>query len=209
MKKNNQKQIIYVLTNEAMPGIVKIGKTTNSVKQRMRSLYNSGVPVPFECFHASVVSDSIDVEKRLHNAFKKDRINKNREFFEIEPECVLEILGIKGIEIEDVTPSEDPVETPDDKTAIEKLEKRRENFSFEMVDIPPGSTLTFEEDENKTAQVIKNNKVIYKGQELSLSAAALQAKHELGHPWKSAHGAAYWEYEGETLKDRRKRMEAE
>jgi len=41
MSKNNQ--IVYVLTNEAMPNLVKIGKTTRSdVKTRMSELYSSG-----------------------------------------------------------------------------------------------------------------------------------------------------------------------
>ena len=38
-------QIAYVLTNPAMPGLVKIGKTTQlEVKERMKQLYGTGVP---------------------------------------------------------------------------------------------------------------------------------------------------------------------
>ncbi len=51
--------------------------------------------------HASVVDRSKNVEGRLHNAFEKYRVNRNREFFEITPESVLEM-----VEIRDVTPSE-------------------------------------------------------------------------------------------------------
>jgi hypothetical protein len=43
-------QIVYVLTNPAMPGLVKIGKTTQvEVEERMKQLYGTGVPVPFDC----------------------------------------------------------------------------------------------------------------------------------------------------------------
>ncbi len=31
-------EIIYILTNEAMPGYVKIGKTNNNLEQRVREL---------------------------------------------------------------------------------------------------------------------------------------------------------------------------
>ena len=45
------KEIIYVLTNSAMEGYVKIGRTTN-LDQRLSSLDNTSVPLPFECVFA-------------------------------------------------------------------------------------------------------------------------------------------------------------
>ena len=43
--------IVYVLTNPAMPGIVKIGMTDmrQNVQHRMGQLYSTGVPLPFDC----------------------------------------------------------------------------------------------------------------------------------------------------------------
>lgn len=43
--------VIYLMTNVAMPGMVKIGKTdsVNSLTARLRDLYNTSVPLPFEC----------------------------------------------------------------------------------------------------------------------------------------------------------------
>lgn len=56
--------IIYVLTNPAMNGLVKIGKTSReSVDQRLNELYSTGVPVPFECVFAGKVEDESKVEK--------------------------------------------------------------------------------------------------------------------------------------------------
>jgi hypothetical protein len=43
--------IVYLLTNPSMPDIVKIGFTSD-LTVRMRSLYSSSVPVPFECYFA-------------------------------------------------------------------------------------------------------------------------------------------------------------
>lgn len=200
-------KIVYILINEAMPNLVKVGRTTTSINQRMKELYTSGVPVPFECFHASVVTDDIDVERRIHRAFSKYRVNTNREFFEIEPENILAILEM--VELEDVTPSEDYIETKDDQIAIQRLEQKRERFSFDMVGISLGEILVFDKDETITCSILDNNKVLYQGQKLSLSEAALQALGSVGYHWKAAQGAAHWTYNGETLKARRERLESE
>ncbi len=192
-----------------MPGLVKIGRTDTTIEQRMQDLYKTGVPVPFECFHASVVANAVDVEKRLHQAFNKYRTNKNREFFEIPPEDVAVILTMDGVEITDVTPKEDIVETQDDIVAMEKLEQKTKRFNFKIYDIPIGATLIFDRDPEKTCKVIAGNNVEYNGRELSLSAAALEVLKELGFNWKQAQGPAHWTYKGETLKARKERMESE
>ena len=38
--------IVYILTNEAMPGLVKIGCTNGELASRIRQLYSTGVPLP-------------------------------------------------------------------------------------------------------------------------------------------------------------------
>ena len=74
--------IVYLLTNPVMPGLVKIGMTTQEdIDKRMKELYTTGVPVPFECKFACKVkkSDCLKIEKALHKAFDPQRINQNRE----------------------------------------------------------------------------------------------------------------------------------
>ena len=62
--------IVYVLTNPAMPGLVKIGKTSRSeVDARLGELYSTGVPVPFDCAFAGRVEDETAVERAFHQAF--------------------------------------------------------------------------------------------------------------------------------------------
>ena len=100
--------IIYILINEAMPGYVKIGKTSNSVEERMKSLDSTGVPLPFECFYASKVKDMDSAEKLLHDAFGGQRTRAKREFFEVDPARIASAL--KLADGEDVTPRDDVVE---------------------------------------------------------------------------------------------------
>ena len=62
--------IVYVLTNPAMPGLVKIGMTDkDDVQQRMNQLFSTGVPFPFECVIAREIDDhnAGDVENALHS----------------------------------------------------------------------------------------------------------------------------------------------
>ena len=73
--------IVYLLTNPVMPGLVKIGMTTQEdIDKRMKELYTTGVPVPFECQFACKVKkgDCAKIEKALHTAFAPQRINANR-----------------------------------------------------------------------------------------------------------------------------------
>ena len=199
---NDNQQIVYILINEAMPGYVKIGKTIN-LEQRIRSLDTTGVPLPFECFYAASVQDMDFAEKRLHGAFADNRVRSNREWFEIAPERVVEALQLA--QIENVTPREDYVESTEDKVALDKARKRREAFNFKMVEIAPGSVLTFTRDELVTCIVVDNKNIDFNGEQMSISKAA-QIALDANYP---AQGPLYWEYEGETLDERRTRMERE
>ncbi len=48
---------VYILTNESMPDIIKIGITDN-LSRRLRDLDNTSTPLPFECFYALEVEDA-------------------------------------------------------------------------------------------------------------------------------------------------------
>lgn len=198
-------EIIYILINEAMPGYVKIGRTTASVEQRILELSrSSAVPLPFECYYAAKVKDSNQVEMAFHDAFGDHRVNPRREFFNIAPERVVAIL--KLLALEDVTPSRNVgVESKEDAIAIERARKKRSAFNFKMVDISAGSELKFIRDESITSVVAPDQKhVIFNGKEMSSSeAAALILKSKW---WPQ--GPGYWTYEGETLDERRTKLES-
>lgn len=42
---------IYCLSNPSMPGVVKIGLTTNTVEERVKQLDTTGVPSAFKIEH--------------------------------------------------------------------------------------------------------------------------------------------------------------
>lgn len=200
-------EIIYILINEAMPGYVKIGKTNNNLEQRVKELSAStSVPLPFTVFYACKVKDANFVEHQLHDAFDNNRINPRREFFQIAPERV--VAALKLAELEDITPKSDLIDTAEDKEAHRKAVDRRERFNFELADIPVGSEIYFGRDETKKAKVVNLHHVKsiqFNGEITSLSDSARKI---LGYNYGIA-GTDYWMYEGETLDERRRRLESE
>ena len=89
--------IVYALTNAAMPGIVKIGMTDrDDIRRRMSDLYTTGVPLPFDCVVAREIDgrEALEIENALHTAFGPNRVNSSREFFQIDPEQVQALLRV-------------------------------------------------------------------------------------------------------------------
>lgn len=195
-----QNEIVYVLTNPAMLGLVKIGRTTQKdIGDRLRQLYTTGVPLPFECVYACRVSDCAKVEAAFHFAFGKSRINESREFFQIEPERVIAVL--KLLAISDATPEVESVllenVTPEEKSASIKIKaSRRPSMNFVQMGIPIGERLVFK-DGITFATVVGEKKVEYKGDTCSLTAATRDA---LGVDF-DVQPSPHWFYNGKMLKE--------
>ncbi len=193
--------IVYVLTNEAMPGYVKIGLTQqNDVGDRVKQLDNTSIPVPFECYFAAHVEDCRKVERTLHFVFGGDRARRNREFFTIEPDLAKAIIELVAIDKIDLTDEEQDID-PKERQDIEELRSRREIRTFKTLNVPIGSELTFVKDDQVTCLVSGTRKVTFEGKELSPSAAALEVIHQMGYEWTSVNGMEYWTYNGLRLCD--------
>lgn len=192
--------IIYLLSNPAMPGIIKIGKTIHEdVKVRMAQLYSTGVPVPFECLYAAKVANIDDVEKAFHTAFGPNRLNPRREFFEIESGQAIAIL--KLLELENVSPlveQEVNVVDPIEIEAGKAFAQKRPRLNFVEMGIPVGSELIFNNN-GEIATVISERNVRFRNEETSLTNATRQALGE-GYAYNVAPGP-YWRFNGRKLRD--------
>lgn len=171
--------IIYILSNPAMPGIIKIGKTTKEdVKIRMKELYSSGVPLPFECVYAAKVRNIDEVERALHNAFSPDRLNPKREFFEIEPSQAIAI--IKLLELQNVSPLVEQEENVIDNLELEAgkaYAQKRPRMNFEEMGIPVGSQLVFNNNA-EVATIVSDRMVNFRNEQTSLTNATRMALGE-------------------------------
>ncbi len=83
---------VYILTNPAMPGLVKIGSTKLLPDVRARQLASTGVPRPFQVVAFHRFEDELRVERKLQAMFSQHRVHSRREFFEVSVEKAHEAL---------------------------------------------------------------------------------------------------------------------
>jgi hypothetical protein len=191
-------EIVYVLTNPAMPNLVKIGWTSESdANARIAQLYSTGVPVPFKLDYACKVANGNEVEKALHIAFSPNRVNPRREFFKIEPEQAIAILRLLHTEDATIEIAAQPAGLDEQSIAAgEQLRTRRPNMNFEEMGIPAGSELKSVHDPS-TVTVVGPRKVRLGDEELSLTAATRQVM-QIDY---SVQPGPHWTFNGKLLRD--------
>lgn len=190
--------IVYVLNNSAMPGLIKIGRTTqDDAKVRIDQLYTTGVPVPFTLAYACKVPNSEEVEKALHIAFAPWRINAKREFFRMEADQAIAILKLLHEEDATAEVSHQPsIIDSASKEAADELTKKRPHLNFEEMGIFVGEVLQSKHGE-ATATVVGPRKVKFGDEEISLTAATRMVLNIEYSVQPSPH----WTYKGRSLSD--------
>lgn len=198
---NEDYGIVYALTNEAMPGLVKIGMTTkHDMNERLSQLFTTGVPYPFKCLYACRVAQVKKVEKRLHNAFDAFRVKNNREFFKIEPDKVVGILELLGPndmqdEVNEKINEKDEFSNVTNSDDVNKKDKKKESYDFAKMGIPIGVKLqsVFKKQENIEVEVVNSrNKVRYNNEIVTLSNITQRIT---GY----THPTPWWTYNGKNL----------
>jgi len=202
---------IYILENEAMPGLWKIGSSERKdINDRINELYNgrSGVPFPFNIVFVGKVEDHKTVEDCIKKQFKRFRVNPKREFFNIDPEIIKPWLKEK-FSVKDVTESineeYDKTVGDSDKKALVKyeyeIEKRQPKFNLKEMGIEDGEIITYKYNENKKAEVIGNT-VKYDGKVYKSMAKLTNEILKKDRGYKvGVSPILYWKYKGKLLKD--------
>ena len=195
--------IVYVLTNPAFGNYIKVGKTTNLV-QRIKSLDNTSVPLPFRCVFAVEVENESEVEGLVHKAFADHRTRSKREFFEIDPQRVISALKLTGGK--DVTPKDDIAEDDEGVEAFSKAtRKQRKTYAFSEIGMTIGDEIYFSNDNKIKATISSERRITFEGEETSLSRSALTLLQREGYTWRTVNGWNYWMFENETLSERLER----
>ena len=195
--------IVYLLTNPVMPGLVKIGMTAQEdIDRRMKELYTTGVPVPFECQFACKVKkcDCAKIEKALHTAFAPQRVNQNREFFRIQVEqakAILELFHHTDVTV-DVSEEIENDLTDDDKAAAVKAQAKRPPLNFYEMGLQKGDVLLWKDDPSISVSIISERKVLYEGEETSISALSAKLK---GYNVRHISPGAHWLFNEKLLGD--------
>ena len=209
----NNVVVIYILTNPSFPQYVKIGYA-NDVNDRLKQLNRSEcVPFSFRLYAYYEVSNRLS-DKKIHEII--DNLNPDlrsieenngqkrvREFYAMDAEEAYKMLesiaSINGLEknLHRVAPSPEELE---DEQEAEKV--RLDAFKFSMCNIREGEELEFVDDPTKKCYVKNEKKVIFEGEEYSLSMLA-QMLSKKDYPLAGPH---YFKYKGEILNDLRNRL---
>jgi hypothetical protein len=198
---NTKYGVVYILTNPAMPGFVKIGKTANNIHDRLRELYTTGVPLPFDCPYACEVDDCDLVENSLHKAFYPNRTNPKREFFEIDPEQAIVIL--KLFAKKDVTPAMkaeiDKAVSKVELEASENYKKKRPPLNFTEMGIPIGAKLVFSYGDMDAEVFVSSDRKVKTNPEDDEEKSLTQLTREILDLDYNVQPTRYWNYEGKSL----------
>ena len=203
-------EIVYVATNPAMPGYIKIGLTNrDDVRLRLKELSGATeVPLPFECLYAAEVDDAKKVEDAIHKAFDCDRVNPKREFFTTSPGRIITLL--KAHALSDKTPDTqkilDEVTSPEDKSA--QAAANRTRIKFGEIGILPGAELEFTEDPTKKCKVLDDKQSVEYNGETFYSLADL-ARELCDYENQPNTAPMLFTYQGTTLSELRKRLKSE
>lgn len=80
---------IYVVRNEAMPDLLKVGFTGRDYLTRIAELSNTSVPFKYDLLALFLVRDGKSCEQQLHELLSPHRVDKHREFFRISLSTLL------------------------------------------------------------------------------------------------------------------------
>ena len=184
------KGYIYIMTNPALKGMVKIGYAAD-VEMRRKQLSTTALPYEYAVYATYETPGALE-DKKLHamidNLNPDLRVSKNREFFVMSPEDAYSLLEAIA------TISGSKARLKKIKVSpVKKQKVRRPPVDFTKCNIPIGAELVFIEDPNIVATVVSDRKVEYNGEITSLSAITGAIK---GH---STQGPSYFTYNGKKV----------
>lgn len=203
-QQNEDCGFVYILKNESMPGLIKIGITDNT-KERLRTLNNTSVPLPFEASYVCKVKkkDMKRIEDALHKAFAPDRVNPKREFFRTDEERVIPVLSLFSIEnvtdevVQELSDGTDPVERAALEREKAEAPRRRPTLNLYELGVGKDDHLLWKEDTKVFVTVASERKVVFKGELMSLTAATSRIK---GLSY-GIQPTPFWLFNGRSLKE--------
>ena len=74
---------IYVLTNESMPNLLKVGLTSHLPEDRAKQLFNTAIPSPFVVAFRQITSHPRAVEKKPMSFYLNFELMKTGSFLKL------------------------------------------------------------------------------------------------------------------------------
>lgn len=84
---------VYILSNDSLNGLLKIGSTTFGAEKRAKQLsYTTALPSPFIVEYEIYVRHYVEFEKAIHRKLDSYRVNPKREFFAVSIDKAIEVI---------------------------------------------------------------------------------------------------------------------
>ena len=89
---------VYAITNDAMPGLVKIGATARDPADRLNEArHDTWAPSCFRITEQAAVDDAFGTERVIHALLAPRRFEARREFFRLSHEEALAVFAVVEI----------------------------------------------------------------------------------------------------------------
>jgi hypothetical protein len=208
----NYKNVIYILTNPALEGYVKIGYAAD-LQKRIKQLSQAlAIPYSFQAYAVYETPAKL-TDMALHDII--DNLNPNlrtveqdadgkthrKEFYIMSPEeaytILKDIAKISGTtdKLHRIKRSEEELEDNAEATEVRRTAMLKP-FTFSACDIPIGAEVVYTRNPSVKGIVVDDKHIRIGNEIMSLSAAVIK---DTG--WKSAQGPAFFTYNGRLLKD--------
>lgn len=184
---------IYIMTNPALKGMVKIGYAAD-VELRRKQLSTTALPYEYEVYATYETEGKLE-DKKLHKLIDilnpELRVSKNREFFVMSPEEAYELLE----SIATISGSQKKLKKIK-QSPITKQKIKKPAINFKECGIPIGAELVYTENPEIRVIVKTDRKVLYNEELTSLSAVAASLKGV-----KAIQGPQFFTYNGRPIID--------
>jgi hypothetical protein len=118
---------VYVITNKAMPGLVKVGFSLKDPVLRAKELENAGMPYPFHVEHKILIHAARDTEQEIHRQMRQ--WHEAKEWFRCPVEqAIADITVVAGTRIffEENSQSKSPRSAEEEIAQNRNLELKRQ-----------------------------------------------------------------------------------
>ena len=137
---------VYIITNSAMPDLVKVGYSTKDPDLRAAELGHTGSPHPYVVVYELLIRNPYEVEQRAHAILRNFR--EGKEWFRCTLDVAVQAVrqatdGLTVLENLRVTLPDPPeIEADSGRLAREQEINRQEVFRLKtrIHNIPPGNT---------------------------------------------------------------------
>lgn len=172
---------VYILSNPALEGWYKIGRTQKPPYKRVKALSGTSSPLDFEIIYVRYFLDCVSAEYAIHTHLENilGKSNRRKEFFYGEPPLLIEALSsAKDISLEQAVKERLFVDLPDDSSEFTHIY----DFDNES-DIKKNMDLLFSKSKNKILSPSKKIK--------EMGAKELEALSNMGHGLSTWYLANY------------------